>query len=276
MISYRGGNIQRLYARESLIFQEKSWTPVLKIERIENQGVVLRHIKKDQKKFLPFGNELPGVPSLTLVEGVALTELHYEFKVVDQQPNQEPILEHIEGSRAYLVKEVLNESLSHNRQTFPPTSVPSARPSPSPGDLITKVKVTQVAEDTYDIDKESLTPLYKSLRRGLQNPKENLGLTFSVVSPSRFELKTSFGDAAISREGFILTRFDEAQKLGLQVGDRIISINEQSVNSPLMAWGTAASIVLDHPEITHRQFTLEREGRQLTKTLSPGFYHLPV
>jgi len=111
VIADREKKIKRMYAKGSLFFQEKSWTPVLIIERIEPQGVLIRQTKTDRKELLPFGRHLPGFPHLTLVEEVAVTEIRYGFKVVDDQPDQEPTLKLIEGSRAYLLKEVLKESL---------------------------------------------------------------------------------------------------------------------------------------------------------------------
>jgi len=270
VISDREKKIKRLYAKGSLLFQEKGWTPVLTIERIESQGVLFRQTKIDRKELLPYGHKLPGLPHLTLVQDVAVTEIRYSFKVVDEQPDQEPILKLIEGSRAYLVKEVLQESLSSTRQTLLQTSVPLAPKSPSPGDLISNIKVTQLDEDNYEIDKESLRPLAKSFRRGLGNLKESFGLAFSVITPSRLELTSSIGDATLTAQGFTVTRFGNyrTDELGLQIGDRIVSINDQSVTSPLNAWGVVRILLSKNQDLNQLQVKLVRDDIPITKTYS--------
>ena len=266
VISDRAKNIKRLYATGSLIFQQKNWTPLLRIERIELQGVVFRHTKNGQKQFLQFGHKLPGLPHLILVQKVGLTELHYGFKVVDSIPDREPHLERLDGLRAYLVKEVLKDSLPLTRHSSKQHSLVSSPQELLPEEFITNVQVTQVDDDTYDVDKESLKPLHQSLRQSLANPKESLGRAISLITNNRLDLHTSVADATLSAEGFTLTRFDEAQNLGLQVGDRIISINDQSVSSPLVAWEIAARLITQNQKLTHLEIKLLREGLLKTKT----------
>jgi hypothetical protein len=230
--------------------------------------VLFRQTKTDRKELLPFGHQLPGLPHLTLVENVALTEIHYGFKVVDEQPDQEPIVKRIEGPRAYLVKEVLKESLSSTRQTLLQTSVPSAPQPSSPADLISKIQVTQLNEDNYEIDKESLRPLDKSVRRGLGNLKESFNLAFSVITPTRLELTSSLGDATLTQQGFTVTRFGNyrTDELGLKVGDRIVSINDQSVTSPLNAWGVVRILLAKNQELSQLSVKLVRDDTPITKT----------
>ncbi len=272
LISDGEKHIQRLYAKGSLLFQENRWTPVLIIERIEPQGVLIRQTKTDRKELLPFGHQLPGLPHLTLVKDVALTEIRYGFKVVDDQPDQEPIVKRIEGSRAYLVKEVRAVSLSSTRQALMQTSVPSPPPSSSPGNsIISKIQVTQLDEDNYAIDKESLRPLANSVRRGLGNLKQSFDLAFSVLTPTSLQLTSSLGDATISQQGFTITRFGNFRKeeLGLQVGDRIMTINDRSVTSPLSAYGVVRILLSENKNVDQLKVNLVREDIPITKT-----YHL--
>ena len=271
VISDRGKNIQRLYGKGSLLFQGNRWTPVLIIERIEPQGVLIRQTKTDRKELLPFGHQLPGLPHLTLVKKVVVTEIRYGFTVVDDQPDQEPILKRIEGSRAYLVKEVLKENLSSTRQTPLQTSIPTNSPSSSPGDLISKIQITQLNEGNYEVDRDSLRPLAKSVREGLGNLRESFDLAFSVITPTRLELTSAFGDASISQQGFTITRFGNYRKeeLGLQVGDRILTINDRSVTSPLNAWGVVRILLSENKDLNQLQLKLVRDDIPITKT-----YHL--
>ena len=270
VIADREKKIKRLYAKGSLLFQEKSWTPVLIIERIEPQGVLIRQTKTDRKELLPFGHKLPGLPHLTLEKDVAITEIRYGFKVVEKQPDQEPVIQRIEGSRAYLLKEVLKESLSSTRQTLLQTSAPSAPPSSPAGDLISKIQVTQLDEDNYEVEKESLRPLANSVRGGLGNLRESFDLAFSVITPTRLELTSSFGDATVTQQGFTITRFGftRTDELGLKVGDRIMSINDQSVTSPLIAWGVVQILLSKNRELNQLRVKLVRDDLPITKTYS--------
>ena len=264
VISEPRGNIKKLYAPGGLVFQQKNWNPVLRIERIENQGVVFRHTKKGKKQFVMIGGQLPGLPHLLLKDVVGLTELHYGFKVVVDQPDREPHVQRIDGSRAFLVQEVLKAALPP-RQSHMKISTTPKQDGLLPKELITQVKVTQVDDDTYDVDKESLKPLHQSLRQSLRNPKETFGLAISLMTNRKTELHTPAADATLTAEGFTLTRFDEAKNLGLRVGDRIISINDQPVNSPLVAWGLAARLITQNQQLTHLDVKLIREGLPKTK-----------
>ena len=264
----RKKNITRLYSKGSLIFQENSWTPLLTIERIEAHGVLVRQNKTDRKKLLPYGHELPGLPHLTLVKGIALTEIRHEFKVVDQQPDPEPTLKRIEGTRAYLVKEVLGESLLPTRQPRSQTSLLAAPQAPSLGDLISRIQVTQLGEDNFAVDRDSLRPLAKAVRQGLASPKKSFGLGISLLTPTRLELTSSVGDATLSDQGFTITRFgfNRTDELGLQVGDRILSINDQSVTSPLSAWGVVRTLLTKNQELSQLQVKLVRDDLPIIKT----------
>ena len=268
----REKKLQRLYAKGSLLFQENRWTPVLIIERIEPQGVLIRRTKTDRKELLPFGHQLPGLPHLTLVKEVALTEIRYGFKVVDDEPDQEPIVKLIEGSRAYLLKEVSEVSLSSTRQALMQESVPSAPASSSPGNsIISKIQVTKLDEDNYEIDKESLRPLANSVRRGLGNLRKSFDLAFSVLTPTSLQLTSSLGDATISQQGFTITRFGNYRKeeLGLQIGDRIMTINDRSVTSPLNAYGVVRILLSENKNLDQLKVQLIRDDIPITKT-----YHL--
>ena len=269
VIADREKKIKRLYAKGTRLFQEKSWTPVLIIERVEPQGILIRQTKTDRKELLPFGHPLPGLSHLTLVKNVAVTEIRYGFKVIDSPPDQEPILKRIEGSRAYLVKEVRKETLPSTRQALLQTSVPSGPPPSSPGrSIISSIRVTQLDEDNYEVEKESLRPLAKSVRGGLGNLRESFDLAFSVLTPTSLELTSSIGDATISQEGFTITRFGNYRKeeLGLQVGDRILSINERSVTNPLNAYGVVRGLLSENKELDQLKVKLVRDDIPITKT----------
>ena len=272
VIADREKNIKRLYGKGSLLFQGKSWTPVVIIERIEPQGALIRQTKTDHKQLVTFGHKLPGLSHLVLTGDVALTEIRYEFKVVDDQPDEEPIIQRIEGSRAYLVKEVSKASLPSTHQTLltPPPDTSSSPPSPK-RDLISKIRINQLDEDNYEVEKSSLRPLADTFRGGLGNLRESLNLAFSVVTPARLELTSSIGDATVTQDGFTITRFgfNRTEELGLQIGDRILSINDQSVTSPLSAWGVVRVLLSKNQELDQLHVQLVRENIPITKT-----YHL--
>ena len=271
VITDREKKIKRLYGKGSLLFQGKSWTPILIIERIEPQGALIRQTKTDHKELLPFGQQLPGLPHLSLTGEVALTEIRYEFKVVDDHPDEEPIIQRIEGSRAYLLKEVLKASLPSTRQTL--LQAPNASsPPPSPSqDLISKIKISQLDEDNYEIEKSSLRPLADTFRGGLGNLRESLKLAFAVVTPTRLELTSSIGDATVTQQGFTITRFGftRTDELGLKIGDQILSINDKSVTSPLSAWGVVRTLLSKNKELDQLNVKLLRDNIPITKT-----YHL--
>ena len=262
-------DIKRLYSKGHLLFKDKRWKPVLIIERIERKGVLIRYTKTDRKELLPYGSKLPGLPHLALVKKVSVAEIRYGFKIVDELPDQDPILQHIDDSRAYLVQEVLKESLSTTRQILSQSSAAPA--SASGGDLISAIEITKLDDDNFEIDRDSLRPLAKSLREGLGNPLESFDLAFSLATPTRLELTSLFGDATISNQGFTITRFGNYRKeeLGLKVGDRILTINDKSVTSPMNAWGVVNGLLSKNKDLNELQVELIRGDVPITKT-----YHL--
>jgi hypothetical protein len=266
VISYPENNMKWLYTSGDLIFHGKKQTPVLSIERIEQHGVLFRHKRSDKKKFLPFGYPLPDLPHLTLVQKVPLTEIHYQFKMVDDMPEFEPILKFIEGRRAYVEKEVLEDSLHGPQLSTIPVSSTKVVPTLLPSKLITNIKITQVDKETYDIDKESLKPLYKSLRRHIGNPNESLGLAIAAVTHRSLEFHTSVVDGTLSKQGFTLTRVVEGERFGLRIGDRLISINEQPVFSPRSAWWVVQVLLIKNRELTPLRLKIVRDGMLIRTT----------
>ena len=259
---------KRLYAKGSLLFQANSWTPIMIIERLAPHGVLIRQTKTDHKAWIPYGHPLPDLPHLTLVEEVTITEMRYAFQFVDDQPDKEPRLHRIEGFRAYMVKEVQKETRSPSHPTLLSPSDSSAPASAPSQDLITKIQVTQLNDHTYEIQKESLEPLANSLRGGLDHLTETFDLSFSVLNSTSVEFSSSLGEATINQEGFTITRFGftRTAELGLQVGDRILSINEQSVTSPLNAWGIVRMLLSQETNLNQLRVQLIRDDMPLTKT----------
>ena len=107
--------------------------------------------------------------------------------------------------------------------------------------------------------------------RGLGNLKESFDLAFSVITPTSLELTSSIGDATISQQGFTITRFGNYRKeeLGLQVGDRILTINDRSVTSPLNAYGVVRILLSENKDLNQLQVQIVRDDIPVTKT-----YHL--
>ena len=265
LISEEAMNVKRLYSIGDHLFEGEKWKPVLKIERLEPHGVLFRQILQDKKVFIPFGKPLPGLPQLTLIKNLTVKELRYEFKVVKSLPDQEPRLIRMEGSRAYLEKELTKDSPFLPRPTPRRSEELPTQNLLLPKGLLSNLPVTRIDEDTFEVDKQHLGPLRDTLRESLQNPKESLEAAISLMTKNILELKTPDAHGRLSRQGFTLIRMDEAQKLGLQVGDTILSINDQKVTSALTAWGIASTLVEDS-NVTELHVLVHREGALLTRT----------
>ncbi|MDX1411605.1 MAG: hypothetical protein R3351_05575, partial [Nitrospirales bacterium] len=103
------------------------------------------------------------------------------------------------------------------------------------------------------------------------NLKKSFDLAFSVLTPTSLQLTSSLGDATISQQGFTITRFGNYRKeeLGLQVGDRIMTINDRSVTSPLNAYGVVRILLSENKNLDQLKVNLVRDNIPITKT-----YHL--
>ncbi|MFQ5962545.1 MAG: PDZ domain-containing protein, partial [Candidatus Methylomirabilales bacterium] len=109
-------------------------------------------------------------------------------------------------------------------------------PSPAPEgatllELVNRIPFAEVAPDTWVIPTEDVKELGNHLEPLLVEALASATPIVSMGGGVGLTLSTSLGSATLDRRGFEIQVGSLARRAGLKVGDRILFVNEQPVNS---------------------------------------------
>ena len=274
------GQVRRLYARGNVVFHphdpRRSWT----IDQVKASAVVLRDNRTQRSQMLQVGRVLPGSSGLTVAGTVVLERLQYRARVVDRLVDPAPVLIAVAGSRALVEVEILRAALTAlqplaSGQDTPPSEVTAgSKDSASPAakrrkldpELFAEIPVEEVEPNTYEVDAEDVRPAIENADQVLADFQAMIVPTFSVQHGLRLNVKSAVVDGTLSQSGFTVKRIGVAQTFGIQVGDTIISLNGNPVNSPRNAWWTYQEIFIRNRSLTKVRVKIIRDGALLTKT----------
>jgi membrane-associated protease RseP (regulator of RpoE activity) len=81
-----------------------------------------------------------------------------------------------------------------------------------------------------------------------------------------FQVSSALADGVLDRSGFTITNNKVAEMFGIQVGDTIVKLNGQPVNSPLNAWWAYQETLIKNPNQAEMQLDLRRGSTTVRKT----------
>ncbi len=256
--------VRRIFTAGDVLFHPKDPTRYVLIQRVDPEGILLRHNGKGPDVALRLGDALPGFSTVTLLNTVVLNRLQYRFRNVQRTPQPEPILVSITGSLALLEKEI--SGLSPDRRP-PGLESPSGQPKtlgPDPT-LVERIRLEALDQNTYGLYATDLKPVIEQVGQLMAGLEPLLAPATSALGARTMNLSSSVADATLSHRGFTVTNIKVAQFFGIQVGDTITSLNGLPVNSPLNAWLTFQEIFIRNPTLQEIRLEMIREGRQTVK-----------
>ena len=258
--------IRRLYTVGDILFHPLILTRSLRIQRVDAGSLVLREPGKDRQRVLRLGDPVPDLPGVTFVGTVMLNQLQYRFKVVAHITRWDPVLVSLVGTRAVLEKEVLHLQPDLILNTAPRAAPPETDPEHLDLELIEKVRVKEIDEDTYELDAGTVVPVMENVAQVFTWLKPRFAPAFSSQTGMSLKLTSAVADGTLSENGFTVTNINVAQTLGIQVGDTITSLNGRAVNSPRNAWWTFQEIFIRHRNLRELRVGIIRGGLRMTKT----------
>ncbi|MCI0372501.1 MAG: PDZ domain-containing protein, partial [candidate division NC10 bacterium] len=266
--------VRILAAPGDVLFHPEEPTRALTVLRVEPGALTVRAGPRGRGQALPVGSLLPGFPGWHFTETVLLQELHYRYQVVDRLLHPDPVLVALEGARALLAVEVLRPGAGS--PTAPPGPAgPAPAPDGSPaapparalldGELLEKVRVREAGPGLYEVPAADVQAMLENAGRVLADLWPTVQPSLSLQTGLQYQISSAAGDGILSGQGFTLTAPKLAARVGLQVGDTILSVNGRPVDGFASLYGIFRAVRQD-PALRTVQVELERRGTRLTQT----------
>ncbi len=247
IIAELGSNRQRLYAAGDSVADPREPRHTVEIQQIEPKRLRLKDSRTARVLWIVEGAVVPGFPSRRFMGAVALKGLDHRYVATLAPLDPEPRLVSIQGGRALLEVDI------HQPQ----------RPrDPAPFD---RVRVKETAPNTYEISSAELLDALNHGGRTLAHEWPEVAPVLSIQGGIGLQVKSPVAEGLLSTRGFEVTSPNLAGRAGIEVGDVILAINGQAVNSI----GDVFRLYLEAVRSRHLsdvEVQLERQGVPLTKT----------
>lgn len=211
------------------------------------------------------GHRLPNAGDLTF-RGVALVKTQeIRHRVVG--PGSRRILDgelylvEIRGTRAIVQRDVELPST-----TAQPTSAPQP---PSPTALMEQrlaaIRIVQAGPRRWEVNAKDVRTAMESGEAIINNVLTNSRIDISLDRGVGLELKTPMADVRVDNKGFLITSPNLASRAGLQVGDRILEVNDTPIDG-LGALVRAYRKIRSDSSIQMVNLRIERDAQPLSFT----------
>ena len=266
-----------LYQVGEAIFAGDNPLPAGKVASIEPRSLWLA-LPSGGTVQVPEGSKIPGPQTLIFVRSAWLDSLRFQLRVGAAAANKNYSVVGIQGRRAILERvaapgedagaggmvAALGSSGSSKGSSVTGTAF-AASGDGALADAMKRIPFAEVAPDTWEIPEGHARELGNHLWPMLA---ETLRSALPVVTFNDgvgLRLDNSLGTGTLDREGFRIDYVRLARRTGLEVGDRILSVNDQPVNS-------AGSLVRLYRElssdgsVSEVKVMIRRAGEQRTLT----------
>lgn len=225
------GNLS-LYKEGEAIFEGESPLPVGKVAALRDEILVLA-LPGGTTVEIPRGGRLPGPHRLIFARSAWIDALRFQLRFgTAPAPHRSYSVVDIFGGRAVLERDAIPGegqaatrpsaiSELHTRHTAPPTVA----------EVVNRIPFAEVAPDTWEVPERNINELGNHLWPLLTETLRSATPVVTMTDGLGLRLDTSLGTGTLDREGFRIDYVKMARRTGLEVGDRILSVNDQPVNS---------------------------------------------
>ncbi len=232
-----------LYKAGEAIFVGKQPLPMGKVVAVREQVLVLV-LPTGRIIEIARGGRLPGPHRLMHIRSAVLDTLRYQirFGAATTSSSTYGVVE-IVGRRVILERRA---SPGEGQATAGPPAVSESPspwgtlgpggPTPAPegatlGELVNRTPFTEVAPDTWEAPRREVQEIGNRVGTLLIETLRSASPTVTMKDGVGLKLHNSLGSGTLDRRGFKIGYAKMAQRTGLEVGDVIVSVNEQPVNS---------------------------------------------
>lgn len=248
-----GENARVLVGVGDAVFQDGASSPLASVRAVSPVHLDVRPMGTDRDVRVFPGRSFPGAPALRLQDLVRVSAVEYRQRVLPREAQKrlrgELYLVGLRESRAILQRDV--------------------DPPPGPLELLARrleaVRVTEVAPNTWEVNAGQL---FESVRAGesvIWDTLRTSGLDLSVGGGIGLDIKTPVVDAKVDRKGFVVADPKLAERAGLRMRDRIVSVND----IPIDGFSTLFRVyqqIRTSPDVRTVRVVVERRTASLTLT----------
>jgi len=255
-------NAELLVARGEAVFHPSEPGRFARIEDVGDDTVVLRTDTGEVRR-IPARAPVPDLPGLVFTRTARLDHIHYRFRPVDRVDRLEPSLVAIEGGTAILEIQVPRRR----------TSVAHARGAPSAtaprhvldAELLRRIPLRELRPGEYEVKRSDIQEVFEDARQVLTDLRPVVLPRVLLGSGVEYRIDSAAGDGVVSAEGFTVYSPKLASRAGIQLGDRILSVNGHPVDG-LWSLYRIYQALREDPVLASIEVELNRAGRHLTRT----------
>jgi hypothetical protein len=210
-----------LYKDGEALFENGKPLPLAKIVAVYDETLVLT-LPSGRVVEIPRGGKLPGHRRLVFVRSALIDRLRYQVRY-------EPTAM---SSSEYVVVEIAGRQALLERRTdsVPGGSSFAAEGVPLP-ELVDRVAFVEVVPGTWQVPAQAVKQIGSQVGPLLTEALSSATPSFTRGYGIALTLDTSIGTGTLDRRGFLIGTARLAHRAGLEVGDRILFVNDQPVNS---------------------------------------------
>ena len=204
-----------LYKDGEPIFQGQSPLPLGKITTVYDHALIIT-LPSGQVIEIPEGARLPGPHGLIFVRSALIDTLRFQIRVggADRTEEDYSVVD-ILGRRAILQRDVIADE--SRRATL--------------AEMVNRIPFVEVAADTWEIPGQSLQEIGNHVGPLLTETLRSASPIVTMNDGVGLKLHNALGSGTLDRRGFKIGYAKLARRTGLKVGDVILSVNGQPVNS---------------------------------------------
>jgi hypothetical protein len=222
-----------LYKDGEAIFQGQEPLPLGKVRAVRDEILVLA-LPNGRTMEIARGARLPGPRQLIFVRSAIVDTLRFQVRFERTATSGDDYyLVELRGRRATLEREWRTTTArgAPRRPNAERLSVPSGSEMTTIAGIVNRTPFTEVAPDTWEIPKEHAKELGNQVRPLFAEALSSVRPGVSLDGGVGLSLSTSLGSGTLDRRGFEIGYAKMAQRTGLEVGDRILSVGGEPVNS---------------------------------------------
>jgi hypothetical protein len=222
------------------------------IQSVTPVSLTLR-LSRDGREVRAFpGRPIPGASEFTVKDLLAVTGLEFRSRSVPAGAARllrgEWYFVGVEAGRAVLQRDIDSSLIIAQAQR-----------------QLSAVPVARVDSTTFELSETDAQSAMASGEAIVNNAYRAGQIGLGVVAGPAVEVKTPLVDVQVDRKGFLITNPNMAGRVGLQVGDRILAVN----NDPIGGIGDLVVVYKKfkaNPSMRTVQVTVERNAQPITLT----------
>ena len=221
-----------LYKDGEAIFEGESPLPIAKIAAVHDHALVIA-LPSGRTVKIPKGERLPGARRLVFLRTALLDTFRYQVRLGDTTASSSNYsVVDILGRRAILERNgISREGQTPVGRPALPTPPRAPQETTTLATMVNGIPFDEVAPDTWEVPEKNVKELGNQLWPLLAETFRSATPVVTLGNGVGLRLSNSLGSGTLDRRGFEIHYAKLARRTGLEVGDRILSINDQPINS---------------------------------------------